>query len=68
MKVKIKEFNVEMEIANNGSEFEVRSPDGSKPKGDLVLTKTGLEWCKGRTRVGNGIKVTWQEFINRMNT
>ena len=68
MKVNIKKFHVDMEVANNGIEFEVRSPDGSDHKGDLILTKKGLEWCQGRVHAGNGEKVTWQEFIDWMKT
>ncbi len=68
MQVKIKEFNVDMEVRTNGIEFEVRSADGSSQLGDLILTKTKLEWCQGRTRAGNGTSKTWQEFIDWMNS
>ena len=63
MKIKVKQFNVDMEVKNKGIEFEVRSPDGQKQIGDVVLSKTGLTWCKGQTSVANGIKVSWDEFI-----
>jgi hypothetical protein len=69
MQVKIKDFDVApMEVRNNGIEFEVRSPNGNKQIGDLVLTKTKLEWCEGRTHRGNGVTKTWQEFIDWMNS
>lgn len=68
MQVWIKEFNVNMEVASKGIEFEVRTPDGKQHIGDLVLTQTKLEWCQGRTHRGNGISVTWQEFIDWMNS
>jgi hypothetical protein len=68
VKVYIKQFNVNMEVATNGIEFEVRSPDGSQHLGDLILTKTRLEWCNGQTQAGNGIQVNWQEFIDWMNS
>ena len=63
MKVTIKRFNVEMEVKNNGIEFEVRSPDGKTHLGDLVLTKSALVWCPGQTRPENGYKVPWHDFI-----
>ena len=63
MKVTVKSFDVEMEVKNNGIEFEVRTPDGATQLGDVVLTKTGLTWCKGRTDRKNGIKISWREFI-----
>ena len=66
MKVTIKEFDVEMEVKNNGLEFEVRSPNGEKHWGDLVLTKTRLIWCKGRTTPDNGIPIEWEKFIRFM--
>jgi hypothetical protein len=43
MKVKIKDFNVDMEVRNNGIEFEVCSADGAQHLGDLILTKTKLD-------------------------
>ncbi len=66
MKVTVKNFNVDMEVKSKGIEFEVRSPDGHTHIGDVVLTKTGLVWCKGRTDPKNGIKVSWNDFITWM--
>lgn len=63
MKVTIKEFNVDMEVKNSGVEFDVYSPDGSTHHGDLVLTKSGIVWCKGRTKRENGISLNWTRFI-----
>lgn len=62
MKVKIKVFDVDMDVKNNGIEFEVKSADGKKHLGDVVLNKTGLIWCKGRTTPAKGIKVKFEEF------
>ena len=63
MKVQIKSFDVEMEVKNSGIEFEVRSPDGSSQLGDLILTKSGLIWCKGKKDRKNGSKISWPDFI-----
>ncbi|MEE9590719.1 MAG: hypothetical protein V3V97_22170 [Hyphomicrobiaceae bacterium] len=68
MKVTIKSFDVGMEVKNKGIEFEVRSADDSKQLGDLVLTKSGLTWCEGRTKPENGIKLGWGAFIKMMNS
>lgn len=65
MKVSIKDFAVSMEIKNKGIELDVYSTDG-RHLGDLVITKTGLIWCKGRTSPANGAKVSWAEFIKDM--
>jgi len=56
-----------IDVRTNGIEFEVRTPDGGQQLGDLILTKTRLEWCQGRTRRGHGARKTWQQFIDWMN-
>ena len=63
MKVTIKSFDVAMEVKTKGIEFEVDSPDGTTHYGDLVLTKTSLVWCKGKTTLAKGIKIKWEDFI-----
>ncbi len=65
MKVKIKDFKVEMGVKTNGVEFEVRDPDGNL-RGDCYVTKTGLIWCQGKTTRKNGVKMSWDEFISQM--
>lgn len=62
MKVKVKQFAVEMEVKTNGIEFEVRQPDDSAQIGDCYVTKTGLTWCKGKTTKAKGINITWNEI------
>ncbi len=62
MKVKVKKFDVAMDVKNNGIEFEVRTPDGSSQVGDCCLTKTGLTWCIGRTTKANGIDISWRDL------
>ena len=68
MKVNIKRFNVDMEIKTSGIEFEVRTPSGKDHLGDLVLTKSNLIWCRGRTHFKNGKKMKWEDFIEMMET
>ncbi|UFZ04163.1 hypothetical protein LQG66_34065 [Bradyrhizobium ontarionense] len=65
MEVRIKDFNVEMEVKTKGIEFEVRDNDGSF-LGDCYITKTGLEWCNGKISQGNGKKISWTKFIEEM--
>ena len=50
MKVSVKDFAVSMEIKNKGIELDVYDNAG-KHLGDLVVTKTKLVWCKGKTGV-----------------
>lgn len=67
MRVSIKSFDVNMEVKNNGIEFEVADNDGNH-KGDVILTKTGIAWCKGRTQRKNAIKVSWADFMKWIET
>ncbi len=65
MNVSIKDFNVAMELKNNGMELDVYDNNGNH-LGDLVITKTRLVWCKGKTSVKNGIPISWTDFIAYM--
>lgn len=67
MKVHIKEFDVEMELKNNGIELDVSDPQGNHV-GDLIISKTKLIWCQGRIRGKNGKRIDWAEFIEYMNS
>ena len=63
MNVSIKSFDVKMEIKSKGVEFEVRDPQDNF-LGDCIVTKTGLIWCKGKTKRPNGKKVSWNNLID----
>lgn len=65
MKVGIKTLDVAMEVKNNGVEFEVYTTKGDF-LGDMFVVKSGLIWCKGKTKKENGKKVSWQKFIKLM--
>ena len=67
MDVSIKNFDVAMKVKNNGIELEIDDPNGDH-RGDLVITKTSLIWCKGKTNPKNGKKVSWNDFIAYMDT
>lgn len=64
MKVSIKDLSVDMEIKNKGIELDVY--DDGTHLGDLVVTKSGLTWCKGKTAKENGVKISWKKFIEFM--
>lgn len=65
MKVHVKSFDVDMEIKNKGVELEVRDTDDTF-LGDLIVTKTQIIWCKGKTSREHGKKLTWQKFAKVM--
>jgi hypothetical protein len=62
MEVRIKKFDVNMLVKQNGIELEVRTPDGTSQVGDCYVTMTSLIWCKGRTTKSHGVKLTWYEL------
>jgi hypothetical protein len=51
-----------MDLGNNGVTFDVYNNDG-KFMGDLRLGKGTVEWCKGKTQAGNGVKKKWTDLI-----
>jgi hypothetical protein len=65
--VKVKDFDVAMEVKNNGIELDVAGPQGEHI-GDLVVTKTNLIWCKGKTGRKNGKRIKWSDFIAYMES
>jgi hypothetical protein len=67
MKVSVKDFAVTMEIKNKGIELDVYD-SASNHLGDLVVTKTKLVWCKGKTSVENGKEISWKDFIDHMES
>ncbi len=54
MDVSIKKFQVAMDLKNKGIELEIQRPNGAGHLGDLVVTKTRLIWCPGKTLPENG--------------
>ena len=66
MKVTVKSFDVIMELKNNGIELEIRDPQDNF-LGDLILTKTRLIWCEGKTTRQYGKEIKWEAFRKYMN-
>lgn len=68
MNVKIKSFDVSMDVKKKGIEFEVRTPNGDSQLGDCYVTMTGLVWCPGKISKKNGIKIEWNDLIDLMSS
>ena len=66
MKVAVKSFDVEMDVKTNGIEFGIWT-NQNKFIGDLIMTKTQLIWCEGKTNRKNGKKIAIEEFREFMN-
>ena len=62
MKINIDDMDVAMELGNNGIRLSVYDNDGNY-RGKLRLGRGTVEWCKGKTRIGNGRKVNWEDLI-----
>lgn len=62
MKVSIKDLEVTMDLGNKGVTFDVYD-NQDQFLGDLRLSRGTVEWCKGKTRAGNGVKVKWPDLI-----
>lgn len=62
MRVSIKNFNVNMDLGNNSIEMDIYDNAGNH-LGDINIGKATVEWCKGRTRRGNGVKKNWEDII-----
>ncbi|MCP3167359.1 hypothetical protein [Myxococcus qinghaiensis] len=62
MKVSIKDLAVNMDLGNTGVTLDVYDTDGTF-LGDLRIGKAKIEWCKGKTRQGNGVTVSWKDLI-----
>jgi hypothetical protein len=68
MDVSIKSFDVAMNVKNNGIELEIREPNDGARLGDLIVTKSHLIWCAGKTKRENGKKLKWTDFIATVNS
>jgi hypothetical protein len=66
MIVTIKDFAVTMELGSKGVEFEIKNTQ-RKHLGDLRITMTHLEWCKGRTRRPQAKRITLERLIELMD-
>ncbi|MCO6184595.1 hypothetical protein [Rhizobium sp. L1K21] len=64
MKVSIVEFGLDLAVKNSGMALSVYSPDGKTYLGRCKVTKTGLEWYKGKKQTG--AKMKWEKFIEIM--
>jgi hypothetical protein len=60
--VQLKMDDVAITLGNKGVLLKVSSNDG-KHLGDLRVGKATVEWMKGRTREGNGVRVKLEDLV-----
>ena len=63
MKVTVHDFDVDMVFGNNGITMQVHDTSGELV-GKLRMGRATIEWCSGRTRLGNGVKKKWNDVIS----
>jgi len=63
VKVSVDDLDVAMELGNNGIILSVYGNDDTY-RGKLRVGKGTVEWCRGKTRMGNGVKVNWNDLIS----
>ena len=54
-----------VEIKNSGIEIIVRD-NKDKHLGKLLVTKSQVIWCKGKTQKENGVSLKWDDFFQLM--
>jgi hypothetical protein len=60
--VKLKMDDVSIALGNKGILLKVHENDG-KHVGDLRIGRATVEWMKGRTRDGNGVKIRLEDLV-----
>ena len=62
MKVSVKELNAAIELKTKGMALEVLDNNGAL-QGSLIVTGTGVVWCKGKSNPDKGVKISWTKLI-----
>ena len=65
MKVTMDAKDVSMSLGNNGIVLYVRD-NADQHVGKLRIGKAQVEWCPGRTRIGNGRTMSLHRFIQNV--
>jgi hypothetical protein len=66
MQVRLDMEDVTITLGNNGVLLKIADNDG-KHVGNLRIGQATVEWCKGRTRVGNGKKLRLRELLDLLD-
>jgi hypothetical protein len=56
--------DIEAQLGNNGIVLYIAGNDG-KHVGKLRIGQATIEWCRGKTRIGNGKKCSMQDFVEQ---
>lgn len=64
--MKVTVTNIESQLGNNGITLFIADNQGNH-QGKLRIGQATVEWCRGRTRMGNGKRIPMQQFIDMLN-
>ena len=65
MRVTMDASDVRMSLGNNGIVLYI-ADNAKRHVGKLRIGQAQVEWCKGRTRIGNGKKMTLSKFLGEV--
>jgi hypothetical protein len=61
--VRVTVGGIEASLGNNGIVLQIADNQGNHV-GKLRIGQATVEWCRGRTRIGNGRRLSMQQFID----
>jgi len=67
MKVTLDLEHLQTDLGSNGLILRISGNDG-KHRGNLRIGKATVEWCPGKTRIGNGHKLKLEEFLAKLDS
>ncbi len=65
MQVRVTE--IEAQLGNTGMLLYIADNDG-KHQGKLRIGQATVEWCRGRTRLGNGKHIPMEKFLEMLES
>jgi len=64
--VKVTVTDIQSQLGNKGITLYIADNAGAH-KGKLRIGQATVEWCNGRTHMGNGKKISMEKFIETLN-
>jgi hypothetical protein len=65
--MKVTLTDVEAQLGNTGVVLYI-SDNAGKHQGKLRIGQATVEWCKGKTRMGNGKKIKMADFLAHLDS
>lgn len=65
--MQVRVTDIEAQLGNKGVILYIADNDGTH-RGKLRLGQATVEWCKGRTRIGNGKRISMEKFVELLDS